>query len=700
MLAMVGIASGSVLPTDYQLKLTEEGYVYTTPCGHVVKGQLTESFKKRDSQRSEEETTLTVNVLPSSNDDSYFGVFAFAFNVSNPRIQDSTFIDFETGSYVFTNLPEGEYNIICLQDRQTDNPWEPGVTVALLALNVPYNGEVTLSIDECVYETKWKPVLPDGMPFSHVLSPFGGNSGALENNYFVSYNGSAFLMSGSPTVGCADFAIRTNIENSPFSVFNHAVYMGDYGVAVLQADLNLCNQTVTTEEVNWKTCDPVTFMATPFNKRWTEINEKDYPYLALGSGIVFGAGLSAGYNLRSTDIMVPEGKIMVWKQSGLTSGAVFQHPAGCQIGRNADACIAGQYLNYTEEGLIPVGQNMAYDWEYIFKNGDRSPQNLANGNPRYSGLKYTNIILGNCSPILVLAPKGVNDATGFDFSYVGNYGENMNIDSYNIEAERGQDYTEMYGGPICDFKLSLNGQEVCSTYGEVAEYSWEKGDYVAEISTDNVNIDNELTGYNKAVVNFSKNVKFGTLPTVTALQFRDGEDEITNRYKVSEGAFAEIFAGCFKHEYNENWNGYYNYSPLESVKFEYAPTGNDSWSELEVKTESDLFWPTYGECYRVDMSGISQKSSNGWFDVRVTVTSPDGASTEQTISPAFKVNALNGVKGVLEDSNEIFIDGRTIVAPSAASIYTIEGTKVNSRTVTPGIYIVKTAEKTVKMIVR
>lgn len=706
MMGVAGVAFGASVPSDYQSKMIEEGYVYTTPWGFEVKEQVTEKFRKQTirtrGDEDEEETLLTINIVPPSNGDSYSGVFAFAFNTEDPEIFDIAFFNNQMSAYEFWDLPEGEYDVICWRSKGTDDPFAASVIAAMIAHAAPNSGEITLATDDCIYETKWEPELPDGTKFLDVDAPGGGNSGALSNTFFVAYNGSPFLMTSSGTRSCSSFVLKTNIENTGFSVLNHGAYLGDYGIAVLQADLKLCNQTVIPSVDRWKTCDPVTFMPTPFNKRYNEIedSEGDFPNAALTTCFVFHHDGSAQNSMLSSGIVVPEGKIMVWEQPGLTLASAFPQPASCSIGRLEKACISGQFLNYTEEGLIPVGQNLAYGLDYVFKDGNRTLENMLNGNPRYSGLKYTNIILGNCAPVLVLAPIASETGTGFNFSYVGNYGECMNINSYNQEANFGQEWVEKYGGPVCDFKLSLDGQEVCSTYGEVANYNWVKGDYEAEISTRNVNIDNELSGYNKAVVKYPKNVSFGTLPTVTALQFRDAEDEITNRYNVSEGAFAEIFAGCFKRKMSESYNNYYSYSPLKSVKFEYAPTGNDSWTELGVTTEHDLFWTTYGECYRVDLSGISRRSSNGWFDVRVTVTSPDGASTEQTISPAFKVEALNGINGVADDSKEIFVEGRTIIAPAAATIYTIDGTKVNSRNVIPGIYIVKNGDQTVKMVVR
>lgn len=500
----------------------------------------------------------------------------------------------------------------------------------------------------------------------------------------------------------SDYVIRSNLENTNFSAINHSVYMGDYGIAVLQAEINFTNQTISTTEDRWKSCEPVTFMQTPLNKKWLQILEEEGEDECWDSsyGIFFVPGSFNRFYTANLSLPGPEGKIMMWKQPELTNVSAFQQPISNSIGASERAAVAGQFLKYTDDGLIPVGHNLAYGLDYVFIDGERTAENFETGNPRYSGLQYTNIIYGNCSPILVLAPFKIEDATGFNFGYVGNYGENMNIDSFDIENNWGPEALEFLGGPVCDYTLSLNGQQVCATYGDAASYSWTTGNYEAHIGTHNVNIDNELTGYNKAVVKFTADVTPGELPTLTALQFRDENDNITNRYENPTGAFAEMFAGCFQLVMNANYDEYYDYSSIESIKFEYAPTGNEDWSELEVTQHHDLFWPTYGECYRTDLSDINRSSESGWYDVRITVTSYDGASEEQIISPAFKVESISAVDNILNNYDEIYVDGRNIITSQDAEIYTIDGKKVGNINLVTGIYIVKSGKRTVKIQIK
>lgn len=54
----------------------------------------------------------------------------------------------------------------------------------------------------------------------------------------------------------------------------------------------------------------------------------------------------------------------------------------------------------------------------------------------------------------------------------------------------------------------------------------------------------------------------------------------------------------------------------------------------------------------------------------------------------------------IENTNNVYVTNGSIVAPNDAEIYSINGTRVNGENVAKGVYIVKTAEKTVKILVK
>lgn len=110
--------------------------------------------------------------------------------------------------------------------------------------------------------------------------------------------------------------------------------------------------------------------------------------------------------------------------------------------------------------------------------------------------------------------------------------------------------------------------------------------------------------------------------------------------------------------------------------------------------------PGYGHFYRGSLGGVDRGSSNGWFDIRISLTDAAGNCQRQTLSPAFKVESLAGVDAVIDNAGSIKVEGRNIIVPEGSKIFTVQGTLSNGRNVQPGIYLVKTSAGISKIIVR
>ncbi|MDE5644717.1 MAG: hypothetical protein K2I45_03650 [Muribaculaceae bacterium] len=122
---------------------------------------------------------------------------------------------------------------------------------------------------------------------------------------------------------------------------------------------------------------------------------------------------------------------------------------------------------------------------------------------------------------------------------------------------------------------------------------------------------------------------------------------------------------------------------------------------LEVTEIPELyFMPGYGHFYRGSLGSVNRGSSNGWFDIRISMKDAAGNCQLQTISPAFKVESLAGVDAVRGDIASVKVDGRNIIAPAGSAIFTMQGTLTDGRNVMPGIYIVRTFRSTRKVIVK
>lgn len=143
---------------------------------------------------------------------------------------------------------------------------------------------------------------------------------------------------------------------------------------------------------------------------------------------------------------------------------------------------------------------------------------------------------------------------------------------------------------------------------------------------------------------------------------------------------------------------YYTCSPAD-IKVEYAPGGSEEFAELVVEENpAKFFMPGYGAYWEGSLGTVDRESPDGWFDLRVTLTDASGNSQMQTISPAFRVESLSSVEDAVADKDAcIRVENGRIIAPSGAEIHDICG-RPASAAPAPGIYIVRHAGKSVKVI--
>lgn len=107
---------------------------------------------------------------------------------------------------------------------------------------------------------------------------------------------------------------------------------------------------------------------------------------------------------------------------------------------------------------------------------------------------------------------------------------------------------------------------------------------------------------------------------------------------------------------------------------EYAPTGSENWQPLAMAEEVSERSPAYGNHYSANLSQISTSSDNGWYDLRITLTTPAGNSQRQTLSPAFNIADMAGVDTASlsnrDDAHVSYFDlqGRPLTRPSSGQI--------------------------------
>lgn len=648
--------------------------------------------------RAEEEmVNLKVNVAGWSFASEYQHQLTIAqeANKENPWNNMGGFNYFDA---VNINVYPGTYNVYSIFVAKMQ-PTDIQRYVILQVRNVEVGaegGECSVDLNDVPYTLKFSPKLPGGEEIT--MSYYGttdGNTVRTQTYTYIGIQPLPYVCSATSMDYSPQAQFMTNLPDGPVGIGQITVAMGSYGVAAMEYYSPLVNKEILTEDSRWKSSES-TFQPTPLNIKCDEqdalngtVTKNSWIY-----GMKFNPIENSGMIMHDFYWEKLGNKICWWKGEGESIFSLAMAPSGNNLGaiNNNDwhALVLGQYLKYTDEGLMAIGHNISDrdGYSYKFENGDSSEELFFKGNPRYA-VSLDGVTLANCSPVLVLNAYGPDaEGAGFSFNYVGTYGEAINIDRFIVPKSKADIYTSP-----CKVTVWRDNEKICEDQTLLQDIEWSPARYRAEITTDNVLVDGEIAGYNKTTVEFdSKTVA----PTVTALQVRDKNDSITNHLDMQEDAFVEFYAGVYPLEPGVKWS-YHTCTPAKTVKVEYSPYGKDDWVELTVKEiPENYYMPGYGVCYRADLTSTYRKSDNKWYDLRISLSSTDGNTQQQVISPAYRVeNIINsGIVSVVTE-NGVY------------DVYTIDGLLVCKSVdesgiaeLPAGIYIIRSGSRAKKCIVR
>lgn len=266
--------------------------------------------------------------------------------------------------------------------------------------------------------------------------------------------------------------------------------------------------------------------------------------------------------------------------------------------------------------------------------------------------------------------------------------------------------------PLTWVTVERNGENVM--YGNQYEFQkWcaqeftqprPSGKYVFTLENDNVLVDG-MQGLNTTVVNVNASLQDHEPPSLTMLNFRDENDNITDRFKTPGEGTLEFSAVDFHSDINSYNVPYLTGWPLEKLKVEYSPMGEDSFTELAVEEVPEYyFMPEFGYFYRGSLSPVTMASANGWFKLRITMEDGAGNSQVQTIEPAFHIeSAMAGIGSVSDNSDIIVADGE-VTAPGEIWLYDSSGCLVGrgegrlSTSGLKGMYVVMTESSRIKVM--
>lgn len=343
--------------------------------------------------------------------------------------------------------------------------------------------------------------------------------------------------------------------------------------------------------------------------------------------------------------------------------------------RRADISCLPSLYSYSDSGWEYINQNHSECGNYAYQ----IPL-VGNSVPEYPGVPaycfFANEVtqsVGNSAPVLSLMNQviGYNDWNIFYFdpnAYVGRYGEVRNCDLWTQQVEVMLDGKKVFdnadGGYLEDWCIEN------STDGH------EKGVIEATFIDTNVLVDETIPGFNHTTITVDERNEDLCTPTPQMLIFKNTAGAVTDRFDKAEDGVIEFSAGDFNWFGNGDRHGYT--CEEADVLVEYAPYGEDSFEPIEVEEiPENYYMPGFGYFYRGSLRDVAQKSSNGWFDVRFTLTDKAGNRMVQRVSPAFRIDANVGVAAV--EANGLRIkseEGRVTVSGEgikAIELYSADG---------------------------
>lgn len=278
------------------------------------------------------------------------------------------------------------------------------------------------------------------------------------------------------------------------------------------------------------------------------------------------------------------------------------------------------------------------------------------GNPvlSYPNAGVEDIVYGGNTPTLFYMP---GDMSRFDFRFLGRYGEIRSIDNMNMTMQ-----------------LKYAGDVIAGDYNELRKW-WaeptEEGAYELTVHNSNLTVDG-LPASLDCEMRWNTSTGRGVCPTLQVVRFSENDvptDHLTDPAKST----ITIYGGSYWLESPEDSQQWYDFETAD-VAVEYAPYGSDDFAKLPVEVKVDKFYmPGYGACYEGTLDAVSNGSTNGWYDLRVTFADESGNIQRQTISPAFHLSSFNSIDCPSEElMGDVMVVGNRVVAPEGARIYTTQ----------------------------
>lgn len=347
--------------------------------------------------------------------------------------------------------------------------------------------------------------------------------------------------------------------------------------------------------------------------------------------------------------------------------------------------------NYTDHFAVGIFNSVM---------GEKETYSSSNFNEVYTRtLAETTGEYGNSVPMTSFTPmmsyikeKPEWFVPNFTFAFLGMNGELRRIDLLTAKL-----------------KVNYGGETVCNSLQDANGWCWgwfaggaNRGVYDINLINDNVTL-GDITGVNTTDIHFDLANDANMLPPLLQwMQYRNSANTVTPMLDKAQGSKLLFSAGIFDFNINSNGNMWFTcrQEPV-NVKVEYAPHASGTYKELTINNPEDEFYmPGFGNQYEVVLDAINEKSTLGWFDLRVSLSDNYGNTMTQLFEPAFNIAALASLDSVGNDARMVAVAGRSIIVPEGGRTYDMSGRLTSGRDLAPGVYMVVTPTARVKVVMR
>lgn len=740
------LAGAALTAGAYEMQLPQRK-VCTAKAEAIARESITTMRQQQTSGRvgaakaqEGEPVDLTVCLTPSA-DGFYTPLAVIALHADEGADADVDPIDFSAT----LEIPAGTYDVIALfaaPDGGEESMRRPSYAFVIREdMEISMSTEMSISADEATVQTKFRQEMPDGseMTFPPVTG-FDDEGNPIFDEVTEDYKVTALYL----------FNYLVNADGSTLTFGYMTGYTLPDGTNCEASCDILCNPlsddwTLAQSRFTMG-CWDYPFFAV-FSGRQTEeemkatgsdfINYLDIP--TLHTPLADGTGddsknsrrvirvLCNGRKLGSDTFMSALGgpgqefpKWNIFSSRSSSADPVWITPYFFSAQCDAREMVNGEFVEgyvmaaplFFDNGVpqFALKGGECYDWDenidtFPFLANGTGAETLAPGHPAFSyTLDQMRIPFASTAPILTTMGLDLSKVQEMpapfalpSIWYLGSLGENRFSDWARLGIQvyfNGDLAVECTGND----KL-MNG--VMDYYGSNPAagewlYKLDNANHRAE-TADGATI----AGGNKAEIYLNTNNADYMPPTLRMLQIRNQEGIPTNIF--SKAGDATLWLAASDYEMMADFDTYEVWQEMRdaTVTLEFAPYGTGWYEPLTIAEAPAMpAINSLGRIYTANLGEIARSSETGWFDLRVTVTDEAGNYQRQEISPALRIDELTGIAAVSGEREDIRVEGRDIVAPEDARVYTTAGIETRRTSLMPGVYIVSTPRSSRRVIIR